>query len=285
MKVLVLVLVLSVSAANGGNIIDGIKNSLETIGGAVKETGKDFVPFAATVGKNLLGTLKNDTVQMVKGTLSDLIGKAFADLFHIKRDMPAIVNQVKTLESKLTHLLDLGTSQFSDVIDEVFAEIQTIYTQLKNLEMHPEEALKKVEALVAKHTSLSSEFLQALERDATTIVHSVFSLKKRNVITDTLSSLGSTIAAAFKPAIDSVSQMVHGAGSALSVAANGLLSAAKDSLSQLGDKLKPHVAALSTQIGQLTQHGTNAINAMKDAMTDIFSQTMQNAKPALNNIA
>ncbi|XP_067668099.1 uncharacterized protein [Haliotis asinina] len=285
MKVLVLVLVLSVSAASGNNLLDSIKSSLQTIGGAVKQTSQDFGPFAATIGKNLLGTVKNDTAKMLTGTLSDLIGKAFTSLFHHQRDTPAIMTQIKTLESKLKDLLKLGTSQFSDVIDEVFGEIQTIHTQLKNLQIHPEDALKKVEALLAKHTFLSNEFLQALERDTTKVVKSVFNLKKRSVVTDKLRSLGSAIAAAFKPAVDTVSQMVHGAGSALSVAANGLLSAAKDSISQLGEKLKPHVVALSSQIGQLTQHGTTAMNAMKDAMTDIFSQTMQNVKPALNNMA
>lgn len=51
-------------------MLTGLKDEFQTIGGAIKETGKDFVPFAASVGKDLLGTLQNDTLKMLGGTLT-----------------------------------------------------------------------------------------------------------------------------------------------------------------------------------------------------------------------
>ncbi|XP_048247650.1 uncharacterized protein LOC124112657 isoform X3 [Haliotis rufescens] len=87
MKVFTVVLTLSLSVALGQNVLTGIKDDLQTIGGAIKQTGKDFVPYAATVGKDLLGTLKNDTLKMVGSTITDLLGQALSKLFHIgKRD-------------------------------------------------------------------------------------------------------------------------------------------------------------------------------------------------------
>ncbi|XP_046572984.1 uncharacterized protein LOC124281015 isoform X5 [Haliotis rubra] len=186
------------------DVLTGLKDDLNTIGGAIKQTGTDFVPYAATVGKGLLETLKNDTLKMVGSTITDLLGQALSKLFHFKRDTPNLVQQSQAFMSELKNLLDLGTSQFSDVIDEVFSEIQTIYTQVKSLEMHPEDAEKKIDAVAAKYRSLVTEFLQALERDVTKVVTTTFGQKKSNMV----SGLGSSISGLFKPGLDAIGKMV-----------------------------------------------------------------------------
>ncbi|XP_071086309.1 uncharacterized protein [Haliotis cracherodii] len=181
-----------------------LKDDLQTIGGAIKQTGKDFVPYAAGVGKGLLETLKNDTLKMVGSTISDLLGQALSKLFHFKRDTPNLVHQSHALTSEMNNLHDLGTSQFSDAIDKVFAEIQTVLTQLKNLAIQPEEAFKQIAALGDKYTSLSGEFLQALERDVTKILSKFFGHKKRGLLGDVLAGLKDTLGGSFNSTLAQV---------------------------------------------------------------------------------
>ncbi|XP_067668589.1 trimeric autotransporter adhesin AtaA-like [Haliotis asinina] len=186
------------------DVLTGLKDDINTIGGAIEQTGKDFVPYAANVGKGLLDTLKNDTLKMVGGTITDLLGKALSNLFHFKRDTPNLVQQSKSFMSELKNLLDLGTSQFSDVIDEVFAEIQTIYSKVKTLEMHSEDAEKKIDAVAAKYRSLVTDFVQALERDVTKVVTRTFGQNKR----DLAGGLGSSLTGLFKPGLEAIGKMV-----------------------------------------------------------------------------
>ncbi|XP_046572978.1 uncharacterized protein LOC124281012 [Haliotis rubra] len=127
-------------------------------------------------------------------------------------------------------------------------------------------------------------FLTTVISGIESVIRSALKLHKRNGFTDFFSHVGSSIASAFSPMVDGVKQMAASAGNAIKTSALGFSAAAKDSMNQLGEKLKEHLHTLGQHAGKLVEHGKNALSAMKDAAGDIMKQTLSNMKDPLTGI-
>ncbi|XP_071086308.1 uncharacterized protein [Haliotis cracherodii] len=189
-----------------------------------------------------------------------------------------------TLEQDVHGVIDKGQAELKAVMAWFRQSLSEIIDMAANLELTPEEIVQKIDALVGVHNTMVDSFLTTVISGIESVIRSALKLHKRNGFTDFFSNVGSSIASAFSPMVDGVKQMATSAGTAIKASAAGFASAAKDSMNQLGEKLKQHLHTLGQHAGKLVQHGQNALSAMKDAAGDIMKQTLSNMKDPLTGI-
>ncbi|XP_046572977.1 uncharacterized protein LOC124281011 isoform X2 [Haliotis rubra] len=156
--------------------------------------------------------------------------------------------------------------------------------KLAQLDVTPQEVITEVDKLVNTHNLVADSFLKTIKDKAEEVISSLIK-SKRNAFTDFFAGIGESLTKTFKPMVDGLKLLATTAGSAIKSGATNLLQKAKDSVAQLGQKLQPKIENVGTQLGTLVMQGSNAVNALKQAGSDILQQTLTNMKEPANKIA
>ncbi|XP_046572976.1 uncharacterized protein LOC124281011 isoform X1 [Haliotis rubra] len=162
--------------------------------------------------------------------------------------------------------------------------LQGVMDKLTKLEITPEEVISEVDKFVNTHNLVADSFLKTIKDKAEEVISSLIK-SKRNAFTDFFAGIGESLTKTFKPMVDGLKLLATTAGSAIKSGATNLLQKAKDSVAQLGQKLQPKIENVGTQLGTLVMQGSNAVNALKQAGSDILQQTLTNMKEPANKIA
>ncbi|KAK6196144.1 hypothetical protein SNE40_001428 [Patella caerulea] len=287
MKVIIVFTVLLVAGANAGfftdisetlnNIGKKFTDTLEKVGEGVKTTNAAFIPYAQNVSKELLKDAAQSGISVVSNTVIDLLGTAFKNMFHIGRDT-GIKDKLVNFEHEMKNMLLKGVEEFTPVITGAFQEMEKLGQKVKSLEFDLPQLEKDIESVILGHQHQGNTFLLDLISSIETIINNNFGVQtKRSAFGDTLKSLTDLITGFFKPAIQNVHNLLGSAGQALKNVAGNVVSSVHQSVSELGEKLAPHIANLKNQAVELLQNGNTALSAIKDATSDILGQTVVNA--------
>ncbi|XP_071084375.1 uncharacterized protein [Haliotis cracherodii] len=283
MKVLFILSAVLLATAQA-NVFSDIGNSLtnvfKTLGGALMHqldtTGVDLLNAGLTAGKTLISQGVQALALNTANALANKDGTSTRDL-----QLPAALQNV---ESSLHNVVDTLMGEMKNMFGFLVKGLQGVMDKLSKLEITPEEVISEVDKFVNTHNLVADNFLKTIKDKAEEVISSLIK-SKRNGFTDFFSGIGQSLASTFKPMVDGVKSLATSAGTAIKTGASNLLQAAKDSVTQLGQKLQPHLQALGTQLGTVVMHGANALSAMKAAGSDIMQQTLTNMKEPLNNMA
>jgi len=260
------------------------------VGDAFKQTGHDLLSTLDQTASQLLaqatssaGTLLSQGAQSLISHLQEQKLPDGTSVSASTRNI-GLLQRVDGFKNEAVKMLQLGEQQLKAVLSTALASFNQILDKVRNLEVSPDTVVAAIDKLTGAHNQLLDMFLTDLVTSTDSLVAKYFSSNKRSSVGDFFNNLGSSLASAFKPVVDTVKGMVSSTGTALQSSATGFLNAAKDSASQLGQKLTPHVQTLQGHAQTLVQHGSNALDALKAATADILQQTMENMKPTLNQM-
>jgi len=151
-----------------------------------------------------------------------------------------------------------------------------------------EELFTKIMAYLHAHNVIQDRLGQFVEKHGaglvalglTDVLHELPHLKRDGNLLDQINQVGKGLSGGFKPIVDSLKGLVSGLGSKLLGFFKGLLPNA----SQLADAFKGHVTDLKEHGGHLVDTAKGALDAVKDAVADIWKETAHQSKPHVNGI-
>ncbi|XP_067668585.1 uncharacterized protein [Haliotis asinina] len=256
------------------------------------DLGQGFTNLFQTLGQSIMHQLDTTGVQLLNASVAagkTLISQGIqalalntANALAQKRDVQ-LTPMLQNMESSLHNVVDTLTGEMRNVFGFLVKGLRGVMDKLAQLEVTPEEVISEVDKLVTTHNIIADSFLKTIKDKAEEVISSLIKTK-RNAFTDFFAGIGDSLTKTFQPMVDGIKLMATTAGTAIKNGATNLLQKAKDSVAQLGQKLQPHIENIGTQLGTLVMHGTNALNAMKQAGGDILQQTLTNMKEPVNKI-
>ncbi|XP_063426007.1 uncharacterized protein LOC134709793 [Mytilus trossulus] len=271
MKICLLVLVLAVGSQ--GFLLADLKETFHKVGDAFTSTFHTVGEQAKQVGNSLLGTLKEQGTSLLGQTVQSLLLGGMQALQNTQvTDAPTKRNlEAQILEAELKSILanKLGKYQttFNSAVDTL--------TKLGALShsTDPTQLVEAVDEIVHSHNTASNKLLKELIQEVQQAFGKSIDLTKRSALTDLLGQVGQGLAQFFQPHLEAAKNLVNGLGNVV-----------KQTGTDVGPAVQPHVDALKTSGAALLQHGQNALAALKDAVKDILHQTLTNMQPHLVNV-
>ena len=216
------------------------------------------------VGKRDLSSL-SDAIQMLKDKLAD---KGTA----IKDKILQLLNKLKELQQNI-----VNGNVFGKPIGQTVQELENAVTDTtrKTRGLLDDLINSAISALPIKDiiSQVGNQLLQGLLGNLTS------GLGKRG-----LSDFFTAIGDFFKPHVDNAISAVTGIGNTIQQHATNLWNTLTGHVQALGDKLSVHVQNVVDHGTQIHGHVTTALDALKETITDIVSQTISNISPSVDAI-
>jgi len=261
-----------------GSFLDSLSSAFSGIGDAFTATAHTLGEQAKTVGTGLLNQLKDQGTQLASQALQSLLMGSMNALSQsstpTKRDVQQVVDQYTSLSREAQQAIVERVGNLQGMMNEAIGKMEQSFSQLTHVPVSQIEA--EIKHIIQTHEGLSNLLVQDLTHSLVNVFgKAVPKTNKRNMFTDALGSIANATAAFFKPHVDAVNQLVHGVGSALTQTANTFTTALQTS---------PHNTEMTNSGQAILQHGSNALSAIQQSVTDILQQTLTNIQPHLVNI-
>jgi len=261
-----------------GSFLDSLSSAFSSIGDAFTDTAQQLGEQAKTVGQGLLDQLKTQSTQLASQALQSLLMGSMNALSQsstaTKRDVQQIVGQYGALKNEAQQAIVERIGNLQGMLNEAISKMEQSFSKLTHVPVSQIEA--EIKHIVQTHEGLSNLLIQDLTNNLVNVFGKAFpKTNKRNVITDALGSIANATAAFFKPHVDAVNQLVSGVGSALTQTASTFTSALQTS---------PHSTEVTNSGQAILQHGSSALSALQQSVTDILQNTLTNIQPHLVNI-
>ncbi|OWF56862.1 uncharacterized protein LOC110465094 [Mizuhopecten yessoensis] len=281
MKVLVaLTLCLALtSTANGSGFLDSLKASFSHIGDAFTQSLHVMGQQATDVGKQLLNQAAEHGKQLLGETAQSLLlgtMNAFS-----ATSAPATKRDLSAITQQLTPFYNLAHATIGSKSHELQGVFQSAMGRLEEISQHitqlsPEEIAAQVDNVVASHHVLANHLLHELQSALT-------SHQKRNVISDTLSSIGNNIASVFTTHVHAVENILHNTGSVIKQESATIAQSMAETLGQLSGKLAKQVVHIGSTGRVIANQGSNVLHALKDVMSGVMHQALSDVQPDVLN--
>merc|ERR1711979_13401 len=242
MKLLVVFTICALLAGPSFGFTDKLKEQFTNLLNKLKEIGMGAL---ATAAQQALDAGKESLAQLLEQLQGvNILGKRFlpeadkvADIYQkIKDAIETNVDKAKELYGQAVDKLKDLVNQAGDL--DVAGGIQALKDKLSSIK-------DKIDAVVSGHKRATR-------------------------------ALGQKITDFFKPHIDKITEALQNTGNAIKDHSTNIWETIKGHAGALGDKLQGHLDQLKEHGNTLVGHGTDAVNALKESVTDILNQTFQN---------
>lgn len=232
---------------------------------ALKEQFNQLLNKLKEIGMGALATAAQQALDAGKESLSQLLEQLQNVNPLGKRFLPA-TDKVAEIYGKIKDAIETNVDHAKQLYGEAIDKLKDIIANAKEIDVvdKVKEWKDKISSLIAGHKRAT----RMIEARLVHQVASAFPVYRRDV--------GQSIADFFKPHIDKINEVLGNVGDAAKDHANNLWNTIKDHANTLGDKLQGHVDKLKEHGNTLIGHGTDAVNALKESVTDILNQTFQN---------
>merc|ERR1712168_75824 len=302
---------LLLSASADANILESIKNGLGKVGDFFKNTFND----AKNIGKEVLNQVVDKGKDLLSQTGQALIGSILNNLQNVGKrslDKQKMIDIVQKGIAKAQKVMDTFKTMMQGSYEKALEMLKTVAEKVSNLDFicsvkdGAEDLEKMINGAVESHTRVARNILDDLPgwllkqlenilgdlanagldkiQEALNTLLGKRDLSKQKRILDTLAQIGQGIADIFKPHVEKIVDGVKQMGESLKNAAGNALETIKGHVGTLGEKLKGHVDELKNHGEKILGHGSDALNALKDAVGDIINQTLGNISGNIKGI-
>ncbi|XP_061194215.1 uncharacterized protein LOC133202414 [Saccostrea echinata] len=278
------IFLLCLAAGSQANFFDDLKNAFTNVGHALTNTVQAVGDQAKVVGQNLLNAAAEQGKQLASqalqsllmGTMNALSNPGGTDTTGTKRSLSEILQQSKPLTDAAKQIVDEKMDKLKGVYTEAVDKLKSLSSKLTDLPTS--ELIRKVDQVVAAHHIIADDIQTELVTELTGLFGKVLALhpgNKRSTFTDALATVGQGLANFFQPHVQAVQQLVNGVGESLKQTATAFHTSLTTGT---------HGDAVHQSVSALAQHGKNALDALKDAVSDVLQQTLTNMQPHLVNL-
>jgi ElaB/YqjD/DUF883 family membrane-anchored ribosome-binding protein len=276
------------------------KYHTSALGDNLKDVGTAVLNSALDQGKDLLA----NGAQAVLGTVLEHLSK---EGLVGKRDL-AFFDKVKAHLASGYDLMKEAKTALHAAFEKAVNKLTGVISDMSSLKAIEADADKQIDGVVeefnqegkkgfAALAGAVASKLQAIFQEGMERIRTVFGKKVEErgllgfdsfadaweTVKGHFSNVASDLADTFAPHIETLKSGVSELADKAKEHATNLATSAQESFNQLKDKLTTHVDTLKGHASQLGDHATNALNALKEAVSSIALQSLSNAKDTLND--
>jgi len=244
------------------------------------------------VAKTVGGHLKDNLQDIAIKATTTLGGSLISGLQHLasatsqsKRSNFA-VDEVHKLLGKHQGLVDDLVGVAQNVTHVTLSKLDGLLH--KFLQNPTEELLTKIMAHIHAHNVIQDNLGKFVKDHGaglvtlglTDVLDKLPHLKRDGNLLDQINGVGNSLAGGFKPIVSTLKGLVTGLGDKLLGFFKGLL----PNVSQLSDAFKGHISAMKEHGAHLVDNAHSALDAVKDAVSDIWNETASQSKPHVGGI-
>jgi len=238
----------------------------------LKEQFTDLLNKLKDIGMGALATAAQQALDAGKESLSQLLEQLQSVNPLGKRFLPE-ADKVAEIYQKIKDAIETNTEKAKELYGQAVDKLKDLVNQAGNLDVAGGlQSLKdklaaikdKIDGVVAGHKRATRAITFQMTHD----IAKAFPMYRRDV--------GQKITDFFKPHLDKIQEVLGNTGDAIKDHSTNLWETIKGHAGALGDKLQGHLDQLKEHGNTLVGHGTDAVNALKESVTDILNQTFQN---------